>query len=214
MEYQTIQAEARSEAGKGAARRTRRAGRIPAIAYGGGVDAVALSVDPRALRQLHKGVLGWNTPFMLTVDGSDDVGLAMLKDVQKHPTTGALLHADFVRLTADGVVEVNVPVRLLGKAPGIEEGGKLNQPMRALVVRCLPSVIPDALEIDVSELDVGDKVMLSGVATPDGISLVFVNDATVVNVFRSRVVLEEDVVDLTDEEGEGEGEEEEEEEAE
>ncbi len=187
MEYQTIQAEARTDRGKGAARRTRTTGRIPAIAYGGGADAVALSLNPKDLRLLHKGELGWNTPFHLAVEGGDDLGLSMLKAVQKHPLSGELLHADFIRVQEDTPVTVKVPVRLTGKAPGVELGGKLAQPLRDVYIACLPSAIPAAVVVDVSQMGVGDKVLLSSLPSTDGVTVLYRHDATVVNVVRGRV---------------------------
>lgn len=200
MEYQTIQAQARSDRGKGAARRARAAGQLPAIAYGAGGEAVSITVDPKDLRLLHKSELGWNSPFVLAIDGVSGAGLAMLKDVQKHPISRELLHADFLRLTDDTEVLVEVPVRLVGKAPGAEQGGTVRQPLRVATVRCLPGVIPSVLDIDISLLDIGDKVMLSSVAVPEGVALVFHSDATVVDVARARIAIET----VVDELGEGE----------
>jgi large subunit ribosomal protein L25 len=195
MDYQTIQAEARSTSGKGAARRTRQAGRIPAVAYGGDGDSVALTVNPKDLRLLHKGALGWNTPFNLAVEGAEDLGLTMLKAVQKHPVSGELLHADFMRVDDNVTVRVKVPIALTGKSVGVEGGANLSQPLRAVTVVCTPSKIPQSIVIDITELDIGDKVLLSSLPTPDGVNLVIRQDATVVNVARGRAA---EVVDLTE----------------
>jgi large subunit ribosomal protein L25 len=187
MSYPTIQAEARHESGKGAARRARLSGKIPAVAYGGGGSAIPLMVSPRDLQQLRRSSLGWNSPFLLAVEGRDDVGLAMLQDVQKHPVSGELLHADFKRVQDDTAVVVRVPVRITGKAPGVELGGRLAQTLRDVSLSCVPSRIPEAVVVDVSTMNVGDKVLLSSLPMAEGVSLVFRHDATVVNIARGRV---------------------------
>lgn len=186
MEYPTIQAQARTERGKGAARRARRDGRIPAVAYSAGSEAVSLSVNPKDLHLLHRGDLGWNAPFVLAVDGGEDLGLSMLKDVQRHPVSGALLHADFMRVADDVPVTVRLPLVLVGKSPGVELGGKLAQPLRSVRVQCLPALIPQRIEIDISTMQIGDKVLLSSLPTPEGVTLAYRQDATVVNIVRGR----------------------------
>lgn len=186
MDYQTIQATARTTTGKSFAREMRRAGLIPAVAYGGGEAAQPLAVNPAALIALKKSPTGWNTPFHLVIEGGDDLGLAMLREVQKHPIKGNLLHADFLCVKPDQTVQVEVPLVLSGKAKGIELGGRLQQTLRAVTIRCLPGDIPPAVDQDVTDMDVGEKLMLSGLAAPANTTLVFRHDASAVQIARGR----------------------------
>ena len=180
MNTQTIQAEARADAGKGVARKLRASGLIPAVAYGGAGDAVQLSLDPRDLTNLRKAPLGWNSPIEIEVEGGENVGLVLLRAVQKHPISGKLLHADFLRVAADSEVEVKVPLRLTGSSPGAALGGRLSQPKREVAVLCTPASIPNGVEIDVSSLNIGDRIMLSEVAFPEGVRASFKHDAPAV----------------------------------
>jgi len=202
MNTQTIQAEARSETGKGQARKLRASDRIPAIAYGGASDPQELSLDPKALAELRKSPLGWNQPVTIEVDGGDNVGLALLRDVQKHPVSGQVLHADFMRVEEGAEVIVQVPMRLVGKSPGEALGGRISQPKRAVAVRCTPSTIPKAVEIDISGLEVGDRVLLSEVKFPAGVQASFAHDAPAVSCVGRR-----GGADDLDEAAEGESEE-------
>ncbi len=181
MSNPTIHAELRTNSGKGVARSLRRGGRMPAVAYGGGTEALPLSIDPKELVTLRSGPLGWNQPVKIEVDGGDGVALAMLKAVDKHPVSGEILHADFVRVDAKSEVKVAVPLRIEGTAPGVAMGGLLNQQLRTLQVLCLPSAIPAGISLDVSGLEVGDRLLLSQLTLPKGVTSL-VSDQPVVSV--------------------------------
>lgn len=186
MEVHTIQAAPRGDNGKGAARRLRATGKIPAVVYGKGGAASQVSIDPKALLRLRKSPLGFNQPVAITVDGGDDVALAMLKEVQKHPTRRTVLHADFHALDADQKIVVDVPFQLKGKSKGVELGGKLSQPLRSAKVRCKAADIPARIVIDISDLDVGDKVLLSSLPLPANVEPGWRYDATVLMIARGR----------------------------
>jgi large subunit ribosomal protein L25 len=205
METQTIQASTRSGTGKGIARKLRRDGWIPAVAYGGGGETACLSLDPAELALLRKSRLGWNMPVSIQVEGGDDIALALLRDVQKHPVSRALLHADFIRVDADTEVRVRVPIRLEGRAAGAEIGGLISQPNRVILVACLPTDIPVEVAIDITEMEIGDRVLLSSIPMPEGCRAVFRFDGTAVAcVGRRGGALEdeetEDEVEADDEE--------------
>lgn len=180
METQSIHASVRSGTGKGTARKLRRDGWIPAVAYGGEGGTTSLSLDPAAIVELRKSRLGWNMPVRIKVEGGDDIALAMLTDVQKHPITRAVLHADFLRVSADAEVTVRVPIRLIGRAAGAEIGGLISQPNRELLAACLPKDIPTEVAIDITEMEIGDRVLLSGIPMPFGCRAVFRFDGTAV----------------------------------
>lgn len=181
MNTQTIQAAARAESGKGIAHKLRAAGRIPAVAYGPSVASQQLSLDPKALLDLRKSPLGWNQPIAIEVDGGDNVTLALLHAVQRHPVSGKVLHADFLCIEEGSEVTVKVPLRLTGKAPGEALGGRISQPKRDLAVVCTPDTIPNAIEIDISGLNVGDRILLSELAVPKGVRVSLAFDGPAVS---------------------------------
>ena len=186
MDYQTIQAAARTTTGKGFARATRNGGQIPAVAYGAGEAAVPVTVNPADILALKRQATGWNTPFNLAIEGGEDLGLVMLREVQRDPLKGHLLHVDFLRVALDRRVRVKVPLVLSGKAKGIELGGRLQQTLRSVTLECLPGDIPAAVDQDISDMDVGEKLALSQLAAPAGTKLVFRQDASAVQIARGR----------------------------
>ncbi len=201
MQPNTLNAALRSSTGKGAARKLRAAGRIPATVYGGGGDPVALDLDPDDITNLRRASLGWNTPLGIVVDGGDDVPLAMLRDVQKHPLNGSVLHVDFQRIDETTKVNVKVRLDLEGKAAGAALGGLVSRPTRFVTVACLPKDIPEAIVIDITEMLIGDSVMIDELPVGDGVDVLFKERVPVVAVVgrRGGGLPEDD-----DEEGEGE----------
>jgi large subunit ribosomal protein L25 len=175
--------EAREATGKGAARRLRAAGRIPAVLYGRGRDSLALALDPRALdRILRTG--GANTLLDLTVEGHPEVKdtVALVKELQRDPLRGSILHADLYAVDLTRAVTVDVPVHLVGKPRGLDFGGILEHTLREIALECLPRAIPEAIEVDVSQLEVGDVLHVRDLVLPEGVSLVTEPDLGVVHV--------------------------------
>lgn len=169
----TLHTEARTDRGKNPARRLRRGGRIPGVLYGGGGgqavrEPVAVSVDPSALFRILHSDSGVNTLIGLTVD-SGESSQVMIKDYQLDPVTSQLLHVDFYQVAMDQVITVDVPFELKGEAKGVKlQGGLVEFVHRELSVECLPSDIPEHIEIDISELMIGQGVrvrdLLEGVS--------------------------------------------------
>ncbi len=173
MHTQEISAEIRTSTGKGVARQLRRDGMIPAVLYGATQEATALSVDPDAIEQLRRLPLKLNTPVELTVDGLAGSRLVMIKELQRHPVSRRLLHVDFLVVDPDKPVTVTVNVFTEGRSIGVQAGGVLNQMRRSITVRCLPSAIPEAVVIDITEFDVGHKVYINEIALPEGVEAVY-----------------------------------------
>ena len=205
MNTQTIQAEARAESGKGVAHKLHAVGRIPAVAYGASVEPQQLSLDPKALVDLRKSPLGWNSLIAIEVDGGDNVNLAVLQEVQRHPVSGKFLHADFLCVDEASEITMQVPLRLTGKSPGEALGGLISQPKRALSVRCTPATIPSAIEIDISSLHVGDRILLSEVPVPSGVRVLLAFDAPAVSCVGRRGGEDEDLGEEEEAGAEAEG---------
>jgi len=141
-----LAAENRSDAGKGAARRLRASGRVPAVLYGHGTKPQHLSVDARQFSQALRTDAGVNVLISLEV-GSDQ-HLALAKEIQRHPVKGNLIHVDFIQVRRGEKVHVQVPVHLVGEAPGAREGGIVDQDLYQLNVEAEVTAVPEAVEAD------------------------------------------------------------------
>lgn len=210
MEFQKLTAEVRTGRKKGVARRLRRDGRIPAVCYGPDrQEALALSVDPKALTEALSGTLGRNTVLELAVDGDGapaDPILVMLQDAQYHPIEREMLHADFLTVSKDREVNVDVPLLLEGKSVGVQAGGILTAVFRELNVTCRIDAIPDHLTLDVSALDIGDITKVTDLQLPDGVRLDLEPTQTLASVIAPSAAAEEEEEKAEGEEGEeGEG---------
>lgn len=161
----TLEAVKRETRGKNEARRLRVAGRIPAVVYGGtNQEPLAVSVDPKILSRILHSDSGLNTLIDLQIDGGAGARV-LVKDFLLDPIHHRLLHADFYRLSLDKKITVTVPIELKGEAKGVKlQGGVLDFPNRDVEVEVLPTEIPESIEIDVSELTIGQGVRLRDIA--------------------------------------------------
>jgi large subunit ribosomal protein L25 len=159
---------------KNHARRVRVAGKIPAVVYGAGQDAVAVAVDPKVVTKILHSEAGHNTIFDLNVEGAALVK-AMIVDWQHEPIKGKLLHVDFKRIAMNKAMRVSVPVQLSGIPVGVKNsGGILDQILREVEIECLPSDIPDHLDIDVTGLELHGAIHISDL--PHSGSIKFLGD--------------------------------------
>ena len=175
--------EPRTTTGKGHARKLRANGRIPAVCYSPGSGATAIQLDPQTLdRLLHKSSAGMNTLIDLSGGGLDGK-VVLVKELQRDPVMGVLLHADLFAVDVDKPIEVKVPVRIVGTPLGVTFGGGiLDFPMREIEVLCLPRAIPEELPIEVGNLQVGDSIHVREIALPAGVELVSDPELSVVSV--------------------------------
>jgi large subunit ribosomal protein L25 len=182
----TVTGEVRDTRGKNAARRTRRAGMIPAVVYGAFQDAVAIAVDPRRVSQILRSKTGYNTIFDLQLEGHQTAPV-MLVDHQNDPVKGNLLHADLKRIDLTKRLRVAVPVMTTGEPFGVKvEGGLLEPVTRALEIECLPDDIPEHFTIDVSDLKMGQARRASELPIPASIKLLSAPDAVLAHVVALR----------------------------
>jgi large subunit ribosomal protein L25 len=161
-EQSALDAQPRTPGTKNDARRVRREGKVPAVVYGAGKQAIAVSVDPRQVSRILNSRTGHNTVFDLAMAGDGERTKAMIVDWQYEPIKGALLHIDLKRIAMDQKLKVNVPIALVGEPAGVKtQGGILEQIWREVEVECLPSDIPNAVELNVSELVFGMVLRVS-----------------------------------------------------
>lgn len=180
-----VSATARTVRGKNAARRLRADGQIPAVAYGQGQDVVSLSVSPEDVKGALYSERGVNVVVELEIDGKA-AGQAMIADYQYHPLTRTLLHADFIRVTDETKVTVEVPLELTGRPRGVVMGGALRQVFRVIPVRCTPNLIPVKVSHDVTSLELETQVAVSDLSVPDGVEILLPAKRTVASVGMDR----------------------------
>ena len=174
----------REQAGKGAARSMRRAGKIPAVLYGQG-ECLSLIANPDDLVKILKSHAGSTALISLTVNGakSKPSRTALLRDYQVDPITGAVLHADLFEISMSKPIRVKVPVKVTGSIPaGVKEGGVLHHNMRDIYVECLPAALPDHIEVDASALTIGSGVHVKEIGAREGIRFLDEPEQMVVSV--------------------------------
>jgi len=183
MSETALVVESRASTGKGAARKLRAAGRIPAVLYGQGKASLPLTIDPRALEKVLRSG-GANALLDLTVEGRPELGspVALVKELQRHPIRGTIVHADLYQVDLTRTVEVEVPVHLVGKAKGLDFGGILEHSLREIALECLPRSIPAAIEVDITNMELGDVIHVRDLVLPAGVSLLTDPDLGVVHV--------------------------------
>lgn len=182
MATEAIQATVREgRFNKNAARRVRVSGLVPAVVYGAGQDAVAVTVDPKAMLRILHSETGHNTIFDLAVAGATTK--AMIVDWQNEPIKGKLLHLDLKRIAMDRAITVSVPVVLTGVPVGVKiGGGVLDQVLREVEVECLPTEIPNALEVDVTGLEMGQAIHVRELPHTGKLKFLGQEDAVVAHV--------------------------------
>lgn len=183
----TITARSRDSRGKGAARQTRREGRIPGVLYGHGEDSVSLSVDANELHKLVHTISIENTIVDLDL-GSGEPYKVLIRELQRHPFRDEFVHIDFFHVAMDEQIQVEVPIILLGTPTGVKnKGGVLDHQLRELEVFCLPGSIPEKIELDVSQLDIGDSIHVSDIQLSD-VEILTDLDRSVVAVLAPTVI--------------------------
>ncbi len=184
MERISLNADIRKDGGKGVARSLRKGGRIPAVLYSKG-KSTSISLDPSKVKRLIMLGHAESTLIDLKLAGTADKAekIAILRDYQKDPLTGELLHADFFEVSMDEKIRVTVPIELTGKTPaGVAEGGILQLISREVEIECLPSMIPDNVQADASALAIGDSLHIRDISIPEGVRFVSDHDQVVLTI--------------------------------
>jgi large subunit ribosomal protein L25 len=186
----TVAAEVRTARGKNEARRTRRAGQIPAVLYGAYKDAVSISVNPREILRIVRSSTGYNTIFNLAIEGGETAPV-MVVDQQVDPLKGTLLHADLKRIDLTKRIRITVPVFTVGEPAGVKlQGGLLEVITRAIEIECLPDEIPESFSVDVSELMIGQSKRASDVALAASMKLVSAAETVIAHAVALRAEAE------------------------
>lgn len=164
-----LKAQPRKTGGKSEARRVRRSGLVPAVAYGPGFPSTSIAVPPKEVASVLRSELGKNTVIELDLDGTKH--LAMIRDFSLHPVERSLEHVDFIEVKLDRPVDVEVPLFATGKPVGVTKGGVLRIVYRLVPIRCLPNQIPLKLEADVTNLELGEHIASQDLKLPEGVTV-------------------------------------------
>lgn len=171
MEAIELKACVRNETGKGPARRFRMKGLTPAVFYGRGEEAIPLSVNATDLMKIIK-TKKENIFIKLLIEGEKPLEkLSMIKELQIEPVSRRFYHADFYEIRMDHKLTVDVPLRFVGTPIGVENGGELQHLKRDMKVSCLPSALPDFIDVDVSGLDIGSSIKIHDLQVPNGVEV-------------------------------------------
>jgi large subunit ribosomal protein L25 len=202
-----LDVKTRAADGSRAARRLRRAGRVPGVLYGGGGESVGFDADARELRL---ALASSGAVLDLSVDGEKATPV-VLKEAQRDPVRGQTVHVDLLRVRLDQAIHAVVPLELTGvdESPGVKEGGVLEQITRELNVEALPTAIPESIVHEVGEMQIGETIGLDAIAMPDGVTLLDdIEEAVVATLSppKLQAEVEEEIEAETELVGEGEGE--------
>ena len=193
MELQ-LKAEKREETGKGAARKARSRGEVPAVMYGLGDATLSLMIKKEDLTDVLGSKAGANVLLdLVVVDGKNkDNHLVMIKELQKHPFKEKLLHVDFLKVASDTKVSMRVPISLTGEeeAIGIKSGGTLQHNLWDVEIECLPGEVPDHIFIDIADADIGDHLSVADLKVPAGVTLLTDPGDVVLTILAPRLVVE------------------------
>lgn len=183
-----LRAEKREQKGKESARKLRDNGRIPAVLYGKETETVSLSLDAHEAELLFQSISVENTIVGLEIEGEKGPVQTLIREIQVHPYRPVLFHVDFYRIREGERLEVEIPVNLNGVPEGVRSsGGILQQVVHQVRVKCLPTMIPESIEIDVTALELGGSVHVSDLRLGEGVEILMDADQTVCSVVQPKL---------------------------
>jgi large subunit ribosomal protein L25 len=186
----TVGADSRNDQGKGASRRLRRAGKVPAILYGGKGEAKNVTLDQRNLLTMVDNERFYSSVITLQLDGQDQQ--AIIKDIQMHPAKNLVLHVDLQRVLADQAIRIHIPIHFLNAAtsPGVKvQGGLVSHLKTDLEISCLPKDLPEAIEVDMGAMNLNETIFVKDLKLPEGVTVPELNqgrNAPVVSIHAPR----------------------------
>lgn len=187
-----LKAEARAQIGKGAARKIRAGGRVPAVVYGQGVDPLHVSIDAKELFHLLHTDAGMNVLVDMKVNS--DNFLAMPREVQRDHIRGQFLHIDFLRIKRDEKIGVEVPIHLIGESHGVKEGGVVEHHLWTLHLECFPQDVPTSIDADISALGINESLKVSDLDIPQNLTLLTSPDEVIVSVVPPQILRVEEEI--------------------
>ena len=185
-----LNAQKREKAGKGASRALRKAGTLPAVIYGDKKAPVLISITEKALKAELAKAGFWTHQFEIDVNGEKT--RTICQDVQLHPVSDRPLHADFLRISKNAKLEMEIPLHIVGEeaSPGLRQGGTINLVHRSLLVSCSPDAIPESFTLDVSALNIGDALTTKDIVLPEAVSLTTNEELTLLTITETTITEE------------------------
>lgn len=190
MKEVTLKVHARTDTGKGVARKLRANGRLPAVIYGHSEDPMPIELEQHNLSATMRQAEGEKLLINLNVDGKDSKKKALIKDIQRDPVSGKILHIDFQHISMDEKIKIEVPVRLEGTADGVKNfGGIMSWNIRRIMVQCLPADIPDKITLDVTEMKIHDSIHVKDIVV-ENYEILDDPEETIVSVIPPTIIKE------------------------
>ncbi len=204
-----LETEPRTDLGKGASRRLRRTGMVPAVIYGAGKDPVSVSVKHNTLMHSLENEAFYS--HILTIKQGKNEEQAILKDLQRHPSKPVIMHMDLLRVSANEKLRIHAPLHFLNEedAPGVKEGGLVSHSQTEIEISCLPKDLPEFIDVDISALELDASIHLSEISLPAGVEAVELthgegHDSVIVSIHMARGAQETDDVEEGEAAAEGE----------
>ncbi len=195
MDQVTLRADVRTESGSRPAKRLRRQGLVPAVVYGRGTDPISVIVSARDLYGALHTEAGANALISLEVEGGENV-LTVAREIQRHPVRGEIAHLDFIKVSLDEAIQADVGIELTGEPIGVrEEGGVVETIEVSVVIEALPTEIPSSIQLDISEMNVGDTLTIADLPAIEGVTYVDDEDRPLVSVLVPRVAEEPEAIE-------------------
>ncbi|MEZ0344058.1 MAG: 50S ribosomal protein L25/general stress protein Ctc [Caldimicrobium sp.] len=200
MKQVTLKVNKREKTGKEVAKKLRKAGFIPAILYGKGMEPLPLTIKYSDFEKVYKRYKGEAVIYTLEFEnGSVSRKQAILKEIQRHPVTDMVIHVDFQAIEEGKPIEIKVPLEFVGKPVGVTKGGVLEIMLHELTIECLPKDIPDKITVDISNLDIGDSLHVADIKVPENIKIVDSPEETILTIVAEEVSEEiEEVTETTE----------------
>ena len=198
MESIVLEAKKREGAGKGVARKLRKEGYVPAILYSPHRDDPEIPLK-LVRKEFHKLFSSEGEHHVVILQLEDDQGMAVVKEIQRDPVSNELLHVDFLKVFKGEKVIVEVPIELVGEPVGVKKGGILEQILREIEIEAIPSKIPDVLEINITNLELGDVLLIKDVAFPENVEPTLPEDQAVVSIISPTKAVEEEIEEEVEE---------------
>jgi large subunit ribosomal protein L25 len=196
-----LEVRERAELGSRDSRRLRQDGLVPGVLYGRGKKPHAFVVPERELRQALTGPHGLHAILDVSLDDQKTTHSSVIKDFQRDPLRGRLIHVDLQEVRLDKPIQASVSIELTGESPGVKQGGVLSQLLREVTVEALPLEVPDRLVLDIAGVELGGTLRLSDLAPPEGVTLQGDPESVVLTVALPKRIVEEEVVEAVEAEG-------------
>lgn len=195
MEVSELKATLRNNAGKGFARRLRKSGLVPAVVYGHKKDTLLLTVNDSELTKLLKGKEENVFINLLVENGKKIEKFTLIKELQINPVNGKFIHVDFCEIDKKQAITLDIPIHFTGEAIGVEVGGDLHHVKREIRVSCLFSALPDFVEVNVSQLNIGDSIKVQDLKLPEGITILDQEDTILASITAPKITVKAEMAE-------------------